>query len=251
MKVEIKNHLLFIDGRQVPFRKTPNISSSKNKLQYLIEHYTATYSSASPISWLTTKESGVSAHLVIDKDGNVTQLAPFDAICWHAGVSTWKGINGMNSYSIGIEIVNSGIISKRGNDYYSADGHKVESFKELTNKLGLRAVWELYPDKQIETIAAVSKALQTHYSLKEIIGHEDVSPGRKTDPGPAFPWEKIKDLSNFSVKETSSNLNVREQPSTTAPIKRVSSKGSIVKVYKVEGDWSFIGDGWVSSKYLK
>jgi N-acetylmuramoyl-L-alanine amidase len=252
MKVEIKNHLLFIDDKQVAFKKTPNISAYKNKLQYLIEHYTATYGASSPISWLADKDSQVSAHLVIDKEGVVTQLAPFDAVCWHAGASTWKGLNGMNQYSIGIEIVNSGILSPKGGKYYSADGHEVTSYQRLKNKLGLQAVWENYPDKQIDTVAAVSKALQSHYSLKEIIGHEDVSPGRKTDPGPAFPWDKIRSQASVYVaKTTTAELNLRAEPNPLGKVIKVLPKGMNVKVLKQEGEWTFTGDGWVSTKYLK
>jgi N-acetylmuramoyl-L-alanine amidase len=251
MTVEIKNHLLYIDGKQVAFKKTPNISAYKNKLQYLIEHYTATYSASGPIAWLTSKESQVSAHLVIDKQGIVTQLAPFDAVCWHAGESSWKGLSGMNQYSIGIEIVNSGILHPRSNEYYSDDGHVVKDYVTLTNKLGFKATWEKYPPAQIETVAAVSQALKAHYNLKEIIGHEDVSPRRKTDPGPAFPWETILGApAECNSKTTTADVNLRKEPSVSSTILSVIPKGTVVQVSKEENGWSFIGSGYISSRYL-
>lgn len=251
MRVEIRNHFLFIDDFQVKYRPTPNISSYKNKLQYLILHYTATMGISSPLNWLTNPQSKVSAHLLIGKDGTVIQLAPFDRVTWHSGVSQWKGLNGMNAYSLGVEIVNSGVLRKIGNDYYTQDGSaKVPNHIEATNKLGMKAVWETYPDKQIEVVAAVSQALQKHYSLKEIIGHEDVSPKRKTDPGAAFPWDKIRGTSTSVFKTTTTDLNLREKPVNGKAI-RVLPKGTTLEIIKEENSWSQTPDGWVSSKYLQ
>src|SRR3954462_1180108 len=101
----IKSHLLYnADGEQVSFVPTPN-RAGKYTPQYLVMHYTAATSPNGSISWFQNPTAKASAHLLIDRDGHITQFAPFNIITWHAGVSQWNGINGLNSCSIGIELV--------------------------------------------------------------------------------------------------------------------------------------------------
>jgi N-acetylmuramoyl-L-alanine amidase len=77
-------------------------------------HYTAATTAASATDWFLRPIAQASAHLLIDKDGAITQFAPFNIITWHAGTSIWHGLIGMNKYSIGIELVNAGRLSKSG-----------------------------------------------------------------------------------------------------------------------------------------
>lgn len=105
----------------------------------------------------------VSSHVVIARDGMLTQYVPFDRRAWHAGQSHWRGRDGCNDFSIGIEL--------EGTDD------------------------EPYDERQYEALAGLIAALQRAYpSLAEgwIAGHSDVSPGRKTDPGPSFDWRRIE-----------------------------------------------------------
>ena len=104
----------------------------------------------------------VSAHLLIDRRGRTTQFVPFDQRAWHAGVSCWRGRPGCNDYAIGIEL--------EGTDDRP------------------------YTKAQYERLAAVLHALLARYpklSTDSIAGHQEIAPGRKTDPGPAFRWPEI------------------------------------------------------------
>lgn len=262
MIVEIKNHLLYIDGKQVEFKKSPNISKGKNSLKYLIQHYTATDSFSSPYNWLVNPASKVSAHLVIGRDGRVAQLAPFDAICWHAGKSSWKNIVGLNEHSIGIESVNAGILGRKGDEYISADKRIVTDYAKGTTPHGVTAVWQKWPEAQVEVIAAVSKALKEHYHLLDILGHEDISPIRKTDPGPLFPWNRIKGdavvvakKENFSYKNTAALVNLRSGPGKDYDKITTVNVNTQVKVLDIKDEWTNVEvngiKGWINSQYLK
>lgn len=153
------NNLLFIDEKQVPFKRSPNIGGRKNP-SYIIIHYDAASNNTSAINWMTNPDSKVSADLHIDRDGNVVQLAPFSVITWHAGVSEWKGIKGLNQHSIGIELQNTGT--------------------------------QEYTQVQLNSLRDICRALVKEYPIKEILGHSDISPGRKIDPGKQFPMECLR-----------------------------------------------------------
>jgi N-acetyl-anhydromuramyl-L-alanine amidase AmpD len=136
----------------------------------VVIHYTGDNSLTGALSWLCAKQSGVSAHLVIDKDGRVFQLVPFDKAAWHAGVSEYEGRSGVNSFSIGIENV------------------------------GIGDVW---PGAQVEAIRDILSAISKAYPIEDIVGHEDVAPGRKHVPRPRFPWDNV---TGFSESEPESEL---------------------------------------------
>ena len=106
------------------------------------------------------KELKVSSHLFIDRDGSITQFVPFDKKAWHAGVSNFNGRENCNEFSIGIEL-------------------------EGTDELE-------YTQQQYDSLVEVSRELMVLYPLitkDNIVGHCDISPGRKTDPGKAFDWD--------------------------------------------------------------
>lgn len=140
------------------FRKWPQ----KRKITCVVIHATATKALASPLEWLTIPESKVSAHYLIDLDGTVLQLVDENNIAWHSGASSWKGKDGVNAFSIGIELVNPN------------DGSS-------------------YPEDQIEALRAlvVSICLERKIRSEDVVGHADVAPGRKTDPA-GFPWDDFK-----------------------------------------------------------
>jgi N-acetylmuramoyl-L-alanine amidase len=92
----VKNHILHLGGKPVAQRPTPN-RGGPLKVDYLVMHYTAALSAAGAISWLCNPAAKASAHLVIAQDGTVTQLAPLNVVCWHAGKSTWAKRSGCNS----------------------------------------------------------------------------------------------------------------------------------------------------------
>lgn len=229
--MKILSHFLFDDkGKQVPYKPSPNVGGTLAPT-YLIMHYTASSNATGAISWMLSPQSKVSAHLHLDRDGNFVQLVPFNRVAWHAGKSEWKGIVGMNSHSIGIEIQNTGT--------------------------------QEYTKAQMDALSNVSKVLFSAYPIKEILGHSDISPGRKQDPGPQFPMKWLREqvmpikTGAVPVKITTADLNLRSGAGTNHKVISVLPKGTEVNVLSVSGDWSniFVCSnkliGYASSKYLR
>lgn len=104
----------------------------------------------------------VSAHFFIRRDGEVVQFVPCAKRAWHAGLSSWHGRNQCNDFSVGIEL---------------------EGCDELP-----------FEEAQYEALAALTRALRTRYPIADIVGHSDIAPGRKTDPGPFFDWQRYRAL---------------------------------------------------------
>lgn len=157
----IKNHRLYKNGDPVKFADSPNKGKTIDP-SYIILHYTGSSGFDSPLSWLCTPSAKVSAHLLVGKDGKVVQLVLFNRVAWHAGSSSWNGLSGMNNYSIGIEMVNTGK--------------------------------EPFTDIQVQTVLEICKAITETYNIEDVIGHQDVAPGRKYDPG------KYWDMKSFKAK---------------------------------------------------
>lgn len=100
MGFDIKGHRLRRDGENVRFVSTPNMGGKVQPL-YLIMHYTAGPTAEGAISWLANPAAKASAHLVIDRDGTVTQMVGFDRVAWHAGKSRWQDLEGMTAIRSG------------------------------------------------------------------------------------------------------------------------------------------------------
>jgi N-acetylmuramoyl-L-alanine amidase len=270
--MQIKNDLLFNDnGSQVNFVPTPN-KGGKYKPQYLVIHYTAATTAQSAISWFQNPNAQASAHLLIDRDGVITQFAPFNTITWHAGKSQWKGLNGLNQFSIGIELVNGGRLVKTGDSWVCpVDKRKVPDNEviQATHKNENReAAWHEYTAEQLEATTQISALLVRTYALLDVVGHDDISPLRKSDPGPAFPMGSIRSKAMGRQDEslddfvTSALVNIRSGAGTNfSPLTKPLPQGTPVLVLKTEGTWSFVEvldtahgvmdlEGWVSTKFL-
>jgi N-acetylmuramoyl-L-alanine amidase len=271
--MQIKKHLLFEDNnKQVAFKATPN-KGGIYVPQYLVIHYTAATTAASAINWFLNPVAQASAHLVIAQDGTITQFAPFNVVTWHAGKSEWKGVSGLNQFSIGIELVNGGRLRQGGdkwtcpvdrcvipNDEVMLATHKNES---------VQSAWHEYDGRQMEAAAVVAATLVQAYGLKDVLGHDDISPIRKSDPGPAFPMSSFRSRAMGRLDDTtdeyvtSAELNIRSGPGTTfSPLTMPPlPPATPVLVLKTEGTWSFVDvqatvngvmdlEGWVASKFL-
>ena len=147
---------------------SPNFNLSKRlkkKIQFIIIHYTGMKNENSAIKRLTDFKSKVSSHYFIKKNGDIIQFVPDLYEAWHAGKSSWRKLNSLNRYSIGIEIQNSG------------HDNRYESFS----------------NKQINSTKSLLKNLIKKYKIdfRNVLGHSDVAPGRKKDPGEKFPWEHL------------------------------------------------------------
>jgi len=155
-KHKILDHKL----RGVTFRPSPNQSGDIFP-EYIIIHDTASRTEEGAISWMLNRESRVSAHVHIARNGNIVQLVEFNKRAYHAGVSNYAGRSDFNWWSIGIELQNTGL--------------------------------EDYPEVQMERLIGVCRALFKAYpTIKMILGHRDISPDRKVDPNDFFPMERVR-----------------------------------------------------------
>lgn len=264
--MEIKNHKL----TDIPFTESPN-QSGVIEPDTIIIHYTAGASAESSINTLTNPSAGVSAHIVIARDGTITQLVPFNKKAWHAGKSHHRDRTGMNKYSIGIELDNPGILKKSGNKYISWFGraYPEEQAIEATHRNeDFPRYWHTFTETQISQAYSLCELIIQKYGIKYILGHEEVSPGRKQDPGPAFPLDKIRDkllLDDRSSDEPDEvpergevavdKLNFRDAPGLHGvKISDPLKKGTAVEILRRDGEWLEVKapiTGWVMGKYLK
>ena len=135
------------------------------KIKFIIFHYTGMKSEIGAINKLVNIQSEVSAHYLIKNSGEIVKLVPDLYIAWHAGKSSWKNFKSLNKNSIGIEVTNPG------------------------HEFG----YKKFSKKQISSLLKLSKFLIKKYKIKSknILGHSDVAPERKKDPGEKFPWKHL------------------------------------------------------------
>ena len=150
------------------FNYSPNFNSNKRKskqIKFLIFHYTGMRKENDAINRLTNIQSEVSSHYLIQRNGNINVMVPDLYVAWHAGKSSWKSFKSLNKNSIGIEISNPG------------HEHTYINFSK----------------KQIKSILYLSKSLIKKYNIKlsNVLGHSDIAPFRKKDPGEKFPWKYL------------------------------------------------------------
>ncbi len=185
----------------VKFQSTPNRGGRfKINPSILLLHYTAGPSLESAVSTFVNPARKVSAHVIIDRDGKIVQCVPFSVVAWHAGTSEWDGKLGINNYAIGIEMVNAGILlPKDGKDdlqaWWGRSYPRAEALWAEDRRYGRFSWWHKYTDVQLAANESLCQALTTYYPIKAILGHEEVAlpRGRKSDPGPAFPLEDLRE----------------------------------------------------------
>jgi N-acetylmuramoyl-L-alanine amidase len=148
--------------------KSENFDLRKEKVSLIIIHYTETKNLKKAIELLTEDKRKVSCHYVIDLDGMIYNLVHISKRAWHAGVSKWKNLEDINSRSIGIEIVYQGEHNQSN-----------------------------YPETQIDSLLKLLEYLKKNFEIpfQNILGHSDIAPLRKIDPGIYFPWRKLSENS--------------------------------------------------------
>lgn len=165
--------------------------------RFLVIHCTAGATGESSIEyWKSPKAKGASAQVIIERDGTIKQCRPFNRTCGHAGPSSWKGYSGLNSCAIGIELANA-----ENDDAALSWARKQPGFHSIRAKHkngGPVVEWESYPELQLAACREVSKLVVARYNLDDVIGHDDIAPTRKTDPGPAFPMLDLREACGFS-----------------------------------------------------
>ena len=192
---------------KIKTKYSPNFNLKKRKktnIDFLIYHYTGMKYENDAIKRLTNFNSKVSCHYFIKKNGEILNLVPDLYIAWHAGISRWRNYNYLNKNSIGIEISNS------GHDFN----------------------YENFTKRQINSILKLSKFLIKKYKIKKkyILGHSDIAPDRKKDPGEKFPWKYL------SKKKIGfwHDLNQRDLlKSRNLIINRYEEKTFIQNIYKI------------------
>lgn len=270
--IDPQKHIL--KGENVQYLACPknNTTFKPGNLDTLVIHYTAGRDAESSAKYLVRSDIKASAHLVIGRKGEVYQLVPFDHISWHAGTSSYMGRSGYNNYSIGIELDNAGVLTKTGNEYIAWFGKKYlqnEVMEGTHRNESSPRYWHIYTEEQLAACEEISRLLVEHYNLKFILGHEEIAPGRKQDPGPAFPLDRLRDrlLANDRKSETPelemamegetipSKLNIRSGPSSSFEmVAQPLPAGSEVKILEEANGWYRVSttiEGWVSKGYVR
>jgi N-acetylmuramoyl-L-alanine amidase len=147
---------------------SPNFDARTLPISMVVLHYTGMIDGASAINRLADPEAKVSAHYVVAEDGQIVRMVDESNRAWHAGKSWWRGISDVNSASVGIEIVNPG------------------------HEFGYRP----FPQVQIEAVIRLVAGIVSRYGITRgnVVGHSDVAPARKDDPGELFPWHQLAKL---------------------------------------------------------
>ena len=142
-------------------KPSPNFNDRKTEVKYLVMHFTGMKSLPEVIDRLRDPAAEVSAHYLIDEDGNIYRMVDEGKRAWHAGTSSWQGERDMNSASIGIEIQNNGD--------------------------------KPFAAAQIDALIALSRDIMKRHNIapENVVGHSDIAPDRKVDPGPHFPWRRL------------------------------------------------------------
>jgi N-acetylmuramoyl-L-alanine amidase len=160
--------------------------------RFLVIHFTAGASAKSSIAWWRKPQArGACAHFVIGRDGAIYQCRPCNRTAGHAGKSEWSDPNtgiryeNLNSCSIGIELANGG-------DAFPSKFSLLLPVRAKHKHGGPERLWERYPDAQVDACERLAQLLVSHYNLDDVVGHEDIAPSRKTDPGPAFPMARLR-----------------------------------------------------------
>jgi len=136
-------------------------------IDMLVLHYTGMESTAAALERMCDPEAAVSAHYLIDEDGAVTRLVEETERAWHAGKSYWRGDTNINDRSIGIELANPG------------------------HEFGYRP----FPDAQLAALTDLALAVLSRHAIpaRNVVGHSDIAPDRKQDPGELFDWRRLAD----------------------------------------------------------
>jgi len=144
---------------------SPNFDARTAPPDILVLHYTGMKTGPEALDRLRDPVAKVSSHYMVEEDGRIFRLVPEERRAWHAGVSFWKGERNINGVSIGVEIVNPG------------------------HEFGYRP----FPEAQVAAVIALTADIRSRWMIgnDRIVGHSDVAPGRKDDPGELFPWKRL------------------------------------------------------------
>lgn len=269
--MDIKNHRL-VDGW---YKESPNHGGPLESPTLLVMHFTASGGTGpeGDADYFLKAASRVSAHVVLGRNGKPLQVVPFDTVAWHAGVSIWRGRPNCNEYSIGIEVDNWGkLIQTADRQIRSPAGDVIAPSQAvwLTHKHETApAWWEAYNPTQLAALDDLTRSILAAYpTITEVVGHDDIAPGRKIDPGPAFPMARFAELVSGRATQpipqrtvVVSRLNARGGPGLQFAVIGDFAEGEKVEVlYDSPAGWAQVNGvlangtsatAWVADRYLR
>ena len=272
--MKITNHKLVSENpSEKIIQETTANQGGTIETEFIIIHFTAGGSAESSVNWFKNTNAKASAHIVIGRDGKIFQLVDFNKKAWHAGASQWANWNAFNNISIGIELENPGRLSKRGDKYYSYFEKEYPS-NEVVERIHKHedqaSFWLSYTEKQLESCMQVCELLLIKYPIIDILGHDDISPFRKNDPGPMFPMESFRskllgrqDDTGDIFKTTTNQVNIRKGAGTQFESIAKLQKDTELAFIKSHNGWFYVfvaekpklGDevlyGWVHNTLLR
>lgn len=273
----VNDRLVGFGVKHVSTKKT----SGKMVPKMLVLHYTAGTSFEGDLAILSTASAKVSCHLVIGPNGEVGQVGDFKDALWHAGVSNWKGYSGLNQHSIGIEVTSPGWLTSKGSGTAATWSGKIIKDNDPWPFIHARhknpkenaTLWAGFTEKQIDAVLEIGALLMDHYGLKEAVGHDQIAPLRKIDPGPCCPQSVFARFNGNAEDEQEierpdlpggtamkvtgvapEKLAFRSSPNGTK--RGELSENQIVEQIAVDGKWTNVRTpagyvGWVWSSYLQ
>mgnify|MGYP001350975605 CR=1 FL=1 len=175
----------------------------KKDIKFIVFHYTGMQSEIESLKRLKDRNSQVSCHYLISRNGNIISLVEDTKIAWHAGKSKWGKFVNLNKNSIGIELVNKG------------------------HELG----YQNFPKSQINSLIKLCLTLKRKYKIKNVnfLGHSDIAPLRKMDPGEKFPWKKLSKFKIGSwypenIENAKNNKNLKSKNTFFRNLKKIGYK---------------------------
>lgn len=275
---EIKNHRL--QGSDVGFVESPNHSGKFEQPlpDTIVLHFSSSNSLEADTKNMASSTTKQSTHLLVGRDGRVIQMVPFDTVAWHAGRSSYGERVGYNRYSIGIQMTNAGQLTEKDGEFQSWFGRSYppgEVLKATLPGADSPSYWHTYTAEQVEVVTVLANLLREQYGISTILGHNEISPGRKVDPGPAFPLDDLRlavldqaaanvvqDGEDEIFRVTAPRINVRTGPATSYPPHEGGPlpQGTLLRAGKRRGIWRHVDalddngevrfSGWVVERYI-
>jgi N-acetylmuramoyl-L-alanine amidase len=277
MRFTVKNGKVHEGRRAISFKETPNRSGGFRPEGIVLHDTAGRLDRYSSVNWFLDPTAKASAHFVIERDGEITQMAKLSDKCWHAGRSMFKSRPNVNAFAFGIEIVNLGKVSKAGENVYRTwfnktyhQGEDGLQFEHVPTPHHGSGHWHSYTEAQIASVLELCRLLRQEYDIRWITTHWDISPGRKVDTNPLFPLEEVRAAifgGDTTDEEggvvTIADVNQRRWPSYHDNVIQVIPRTSAVTVLRsgffeteagVQEAWSLVKweghEGWVNNVYL-
>lgn len=269
------NFLMTEDNRRYQYIKPYENNYDPDRIikpKYLVMHVTTGTQMESTINWFKSSSAGVSAHLLIGRDGRVIQFVPFDRMAYHCGFGYWERQNDLNRLTIGIELDNAAKLSRKDGGWHKR-GTIVNKVKQAKHwKSYTKQAWEDFPQVQLDVAFEIAQRLVEAYDLKDIIGHDRINIKNRMDPGPCFPmneWrQKIfgREEPAMELFITTKQTPIYEDTNGTVPdIEHPKFQGGLadksqVRIFETQGKWTLVKvkvasrhrdkTGWVETKYI-